>query len=158
MRVNLGCGTDIRPGCVNVDRVALPGVDVVLDLDAGRWPWEDGSVREIVAQDVFEHVADPVLFMTECHRVLEDGGPLQIKSPHWRHRDAYTDPTHRRFCTEHTFDYWVPGTQLYQQGNHVMGGVPFDRAAQNVHGGALYVLLIKRQGISGSAAAATLSS
>jgi predicted SAM-dependent methyltransferase len=146
VRLNLGCGLDIRPGFTNVDRVQLPGVDVVWDLDdAYPWPWTDGSVREIVAQDVFEHVADPIWFMVECWRVLEDRGILRLKTPHWRHRDAYTDPTHRRYCTEYTFDYWVPGTTLFEQGNAAMGAVAFHKGALDVRNGAIYALLTKTQ-------------
>lgn len=113
MRLNLGSGSAPREDMVNVDLVALPEVDVVHDLDVAPWPWPDGSVGEIVAQDVFEHVSNPIVFMTESHRVLETGGGLLIKSPHWKHQDAYTDPTHKRFCTEHTWDYWVKGTTLH---------------------------------------------
>jgi hypothetical protein len=31
-RLNLGCGRDVRPNWVNLDRVSLPGVDVVHDI------------------------------------------------------------------------------------------------------------------------------
>lgn len=44
--------------CVNLDRVALPGIDVVHDLDVGPWPFEDGAASSIEAKDVFEHVND----------------------------------------------------------------------------------------------------
>lgn len=118
MRLNLGSGSQPRvPGFVNVDLVALDQVDVVHDLDVHPWPWDDASVKAIVAQDVFEHLADPIGFMVECHRVLESGGELLMKVPHWQHQDAYTDPTHRRFCTEYTWDYWIKGTVLFERHN-----------------------------------------
>lgn len=111
-RLNLGCGTDIDPGMVNADLVALPGVDVVCDLDQ-PWPWKDATACYIKASHVFEHVADPVLFMSEAWRVLAPGGLLDIRVPYWRHIFAFTDPTHKRFCTEMTWDYWVPGQDLH---------------------------------------------
>ena len=118
MRLNLGSGSEPRkPGIVNVDIAALPEVDVVHDLDVVPWPFDDASAEMILAQDVFEHVGNPIGFMTECHRVLETGGELVMKVPHFRHQDAFTDPTHRRFCTEHTFDYWIKGTVLYERHN-----------------------------------------
>ena len=40
-RLHLGCGRDIRAGWVNVDRLPLPGVAVVLDLEAPL-PLRDG--------------------------------------------------------------------------------------------------------------------
>jgi predicted SAM-dependent methyltransferase len=46
MRLNLGCSDDIRPGWVNVDRVRLPGVDLVMNL-AEPWQFADSTVDEI---------------------------------------------------------------------------------------------------------------
>ena len=143
MRLNLGSGSQPVAGFVNVDIVPLPEVDVVHDLDVLPWPWAGGSVGEIVAQDVFEHVADPIRFMTEAHRVLRVGGALTLKSPHWRHQDAFTDPTHRRFCTEHTWDYWVQGTALYERHNAAYGGVAYTMTGRQVTSGAIFVRLVK---------------
>src|SRR5258708_16787192 len=37
----------------------------------------------------------------------EDGaGVLQVCVPYYKHANAFSDPTHKRFCTEHEFDYW----------------------------------------------------
>jgi SAM-dependent methyltransferase len=143
LSLNLGCGSDRLDGFVNVDIAALPEVDVVHDLDVLPWPWKDGSVQQILAQDVFEHVANPIGFMTESHRVLEPGGLLTLKSPHWRHRDAFTDPTHRRFCTEHTWDYWIKDTHLYERHGRAYGGVAFNLARRETHSGAIFMSLIK---------------
>ncbi len=143
MRLNLGSGAQRLDGHVNVDLVALPEVDVVHDLDVLPWPFDDHSVKAIVAQDVFEHVADPIGFMTEAHRVLESGGDLAIKSPHFRHQDAYTDPTHRRFCTPHTWDYWIPGTPLYERHNAAYGAVTFLLDSREVYNGSIFIQLRK---------------
>ena len=113
IRLNLGCGPTILEDSVNVDIVPLPGVDVVTDLDQ-PWPWPDETVGYILASHLFEHVIDPLLFMREAHRVLAADGTLDIRVPYYRHPFAFTDPTHRRFCTELTFDYWVPGKGLHE--------------------------------------------
>lgn len=113
IKLNLGCGPHIADGYVNVDIVPLPGVDLVADLDQ-PWPWPDGSVAEILASHLFEHVDKPLLFMAEAWRVLADDGILDIRVPYYRHIFAFTDPTHKRFCTELTFDYWVPGQGLHE--------------------------------------------
>lgn len=143
MRLNLGSGSQRLDGYVNVDIAPLPEVDVVHDLDVLPWPFDDHSIKGIVGQDVFEHVANPVGFMTESHRVLESGGQLVIKSPFWMHEDAYTDPTHRRFCTEHTWDYWIKGTALYGLHNAAYGGVAFTLAARQFVGSSIFLLLNK---------------
>ena len=41
-KLDLGCGRDVRPGHVNADRVLLPGIDLVLDLESGL-PFADGE-------------------------------------------------------------------------------------------------------------------
>lgn len=132
MKLNLGAGSRPMPGFVNVDRAALPTVDVVWDLDVAPWPFESGSVEQLAAVDVFEHVADAVMFMTECHRVLAPNRLLFIQTPYYRSRDAFTDPTHRRFPTEHTFDYWMPGTVLFNEHNPAYGGVAFAKVAMHI--------------------------
>lgn len=146
MRINLGAGSQILSGIgwVNVDRVLLPGIQCVHDLDAlGPWPFADGAAEQIVAQDVFEHVADPIKFMTECHRILRPGGGLFLRCPYYQGRDAYTDPTHRRFPTEHTFDFWIGGTLLHERNNAAYGGVSFTRMSMEVSRETIVVNLRK---------------
>jgi hypothetical protein len=104
-----------EPGFVNVDRVGLDGIDVVHDLDVGPWPWEDASVEEVRAWDVFEHLDDPLLFMAECWRVLHIGALLVVHTAYYRNPDSFRDPTHKRFCTAKTFNYWIPGTEEYRR-------------------------------------------
>ena len=123
--LHVGCGGWIFPHAVNVDRVPLPGVDVVHDLDVAPWPFPDGRFDEVAGLQVFEHVADPIAFINEAHRVLAPGGHLFVTVPHWRSENAFTDPTHRRFCTERTFDYWIAGTDLYAQMGAAYGPAAF---------------------------------
>ena len=143
MRLNLGCGSQAKDGWVNLDIAAQAGVDVVHDLDVGPWPFEDRTAEQIEAWDVFEHVADPVLFMTECHRILRPFKYLHVHTPHYTSPDAFTDPTHRRFPTEHTFDYWIPGTHLYRRHNAGYGGVAFELLDMHMDSGSLDLTLRK---------------
>lgn len=129
MRLNLGSGPDIVDGYTNVDIVPYPGV-IVHDLDIAPWPWPDDSAELIVACDIYEHVSQPVQFMTEAHRVLAPAARLAIQTTWWKSETAFTDPTHKRFCTEHSFDYWLPGrkwgaAELYSM-NAFYGGVAFE--------------------------------
>jgi SAM-dependent methyltransferase len=146
-RLNLGAGGDILAGWVNTDIVALPGIDMIWDLDIGPWPWENGSITEVRAVDVFEHVADPILFMCECWRVLKPGGVVRIRSPHWKHENAYTDPCHRRYCTERTWDYWIRGTEFHgKYGAAYCGdGVLFERVLLELTDGNSNISLTLRR-------------
>jgi SAM-dependent methyltransferase len=122
MIINLGCGSSPLEGAVNVDRANIPGVDVVYDLDSGPWPFPDSSADRIEAIDVFEHVREPLLFMAECWRILKVGGVLYMQAPHYLSKNAFTDPTHLRFCTNETWDYWVVGKPLYESFGAAYGG------------------------------------
>lgn len=93
-RLNLGCGTDIRDGFVNLDVAALPGVDVVHDLDRLPLPFEANRFAEIVCKDVLEHI-DLVAVLRECHRILVPGGLLHVQAPHFTSSSYFADPTHR---------------------------------------------------------------
>jgi SAM-dependent methyltransferase len=108
-RLNLGCGSDIRAGFVNLDSARLPGVDVVHDLTELPLPLEDGRFVEVVCQDVLEHVTEWPRVVAEIHRVLRPGGRLHIRSPHYTSRAAWLDPTHRTSFSIDTLRFFVAG-------------------------------------------------
>lgn len=139
-------------GWVNVDRwpvglaidrgeLAKMGEFQSWNLNMPPWPWADESVDAIEARDVFEHVDDAILFMSECWRILQTSKYLHIHTPHYKCIDAYTDPTHKRFPTEHTFDYWIPGTVLYQHHNATYGGARFELVDLTPDNGSMDVTL-----------------
>ena len=97
IRLNLGCGRDIRPGWVNVDCVPLPGVDVATDFDhEPRLPFADGTVGYSEGAHVIEHLRDPLPFMAELWRVTRGGGTAVFRCPYGSTDDADEDPTHVR--------------------------------------------------------------
>lgn len=82
MKLNLGCGNDIKQGYVNVDFRAMPGVSKV-DLSQFPWPYSDGEVEEIQMLDFLEHFpyrkTDQIL--TEVWRILKPGGFVDVQVP-----------------------------------------------------------------------------
>lgn len=113
IRLNLGCGALVIDGWVNVDNYEGPGIDLVHDLDDQPWPWADGSVEEIVALDIYEHVDNPLGFVNEMWRVSRPGTLIRLRTTKWDTRQSFTDPTHKRWLTEDSFNYWIPGTEFH---------------------------------------------
>lgn len=97
VQLNLGCGRDIREGWVNIDSVPGPGVDHVTDFGAKTvLPFDDDSVTYSEGSHVLEHLAEPLPFMEELHRVTEPGGRAFFRCPYGATDDADEDPTHVR--------------------------------------------------------------
>ena len=107
-RLNLGAGTDIIAGWTNHDVAALPGIDVVHDLNRYPWPWADASIAEIKAWDVLEHLDDFIPAMEEIWRILAPGGICRVSVPYWNSWCAAADPTHKRGFHEITFRFFDP--------------------------------------------------
>lgn len=113
-KLNLGCGTDIRPGWINLDIAPLPGVDVVHDLNILPLPFPDNHFASLLCNDVLEHV-DLVPLLRECHRILAPGGRMQIEVPHYTSNNNYVDPTHRNRFSVKTFRFFVRDTFEHQR-------------------------------------------
>ena len=112
--LNLGAGNYIWKGAVNHDlRKHRPEIDVTHDLNVLPWPWADSSFDHIASSSVFEHLTiDLVMALDECWRILRPGGTLRVKVPHWKHDNAYADPTHRWRYSLRVFDAFNPDTKL----------------------------------------------
>lgn len=87
MKLNLGCGDDLRDGYENVDARDIHGRNRIVDLDVLPWPWSDGSVEEILMLDFLEHFeyskTDQIVL--ECWRVLRPMGVVEVQVPDFEH-------------------------------------------------------------------------
>jgi len=109
MKLNLGCGSQVVDGWINVDyslgaRLAkfplFRSINQKLklfDLDwnpriyihdlSKRFPWLDSSIDVIYSSHTLEHLSkdDGVKFLHECYRVLRQDGMIRIVVPDLRH-------------------------------------------------------------------------
>jgi hypothetical protein len=98
-RLNVGCGRNIKQGWVNVDSAALPGVDLICDLDNLRKipiDLPDESVEEFLLSHVIEHIRDSVALMQDLWRLAMPGAMAVVRVPYGGSDDAWEDPTHVR--------------------------------------------------------------
>jgi ubiquinone/menaquinone biosynthesis C-methylase UbiE len=112
MKLNLGSGSKILKGYVNVDKFQYYNPDVVHDLEKFPYPFEDNSVDEILLSHVLEHIGqNPEIFnniIKEFYRICKNNSVIDIRVPHPRHDDFISDPTHVRPIT-------ILGLQLYDK-------------------------------------------
>lgn len=104
--LDLGCGSRKYDGAIGIDRVPVPGVDIIADLNK-KLPIKDDSVDLIYSYHFLEHVDNFLFIVEEMYRVARNRAIIQIRVPYFMCFDAFTDPTHRNFFTERAFDYFA---------------------------------------------------
>lgn len=125
--VELGCGPKKAPGRIGVDMVALPGVDIVADLENGLRFLEDNSVDELHARSLLEHIENFAQLMEEIMRVVKNDGKVHIFVPHFSNPFFYSDYTHSKFFGLYTFYYFVNhGKQLRRKVPTFYGDLRFE--------------------------------
>jgi O-antigen biosynthesis protein len=87
--------------------VDLKDCDIKLDLNGDWSTFGDNSVGVIRANDVLEHLKDPIEVMKKIYRVLVPGGYCFIRVPSTDGRGAWQDPTHVSFWNENSFLYYT---------------------------------------------------
>jgi SAM-dependent methyltransferase len=108
-RLNVGCGRNIQEGWINLDSAALPGVDILCDLEKVREnpiSLPDNTVEQFLLSHVLEHVRDSLGLMQELWRLATPGAVASIHVPHGGSDDAWEDPTHLRAYFPGSFGYF----------------------------------------------------
>lgn len=106
--LDIGCGLNKFVGAIGLDRVALPGVDVVHDFDKFPYPFPDNSFDRVVLRHCLEHVADPIKTMEEIFRIATPNAEIEIHTPHFSSANAFGDPSHKHRFSLITFDFFSP--------------------------------------------------
>ena len=107
LRLNIGGGRHRLPGFVTVDNNPNAGsVDITHDLDRLPWPFEEGSVDEVVMDHVLEHLEDTIGVIKELYRICADGARIHLMVPHYSCN--WTHPGHKRAMGVGLFDHFDP--------------------------------------------------
>jgi predicted SAM-dependent methyltransferase len=80
--LNVGCGTNIKEGFLNLDYNWRPGIDICWDIRK-KLPLPDNFLQGIFAEHCLEHITyfECVAFLKEAYRTLLPGGTIRIVVP-----------------------------------------------------------------------------
>lgn len=88
-KLNLGCGTDVKDGWINLDNHAENGAQKLFDLGeiykGQKLPFYDNTFDLVLCSHVLEDFIDPVPILKEIARVTKRGGEVYIRVPFWTH-------------------------------------------------------------------------
>jgi hypothetical protein len=115
LKIDVGCGTNRRPGFVGVDMVE--GADYQCDIAEERLPFPDDSVMHLFSSHCLEHIRPDRLghVFREFTRVVADDGLIELWHPYALHRDAFIFD-HKNYLTEEHYyqmcyrypEHWKP--------------------------------------------------
>lgn len=118
MKLNLGCGRDIRKGYVNYDIKShftedLEEVDICGNCEEGL-PFKDETFEKVIASHILEHIHDLRALKHELWRVMKPDAELVVTVPDYQSPDAWGDDTHCRAFSVQSFfwDFW-PGFWVF---------------------------------------------
>lgn len=123
MKLNLGCGNDIRNGWKNLDISKTDGVDVVHDLNELPLPFENETFDIILCKDVLEHVNYHPL-INDIYRILKPRGFLIIRVPHFTSKSNYGDSTHINKFSANSFYFFTEKKKFgYKRESRIFSGI-----------------------------------
>lgn len=109
MKLNLGCGKDIREGYINLDFKKAKGVDIVHNLNEYPYPFKENTFDEVFCDRVLELLDNLVRAMEEIHRICKPGARVRIRVPYYNCKGNSNDPLQRRSFNSSTLDFLEAG-------------------------------------------------
>ncbi len=113
--IELGCGSRAFDDRITIDKLDLPHVDIITDLENGLPFLPDNSVDSIHSHSFLEHVGNFPFLMKEIWRVLKPGGSKHLFVPHFSNPYYYSDYTHMRHFGLYSFEYFASEQHLFHR-------------------------------------------
>ena len=110
IKINFGCGSEIKSGWINVDYMEGRGVDKVVNLNSFPYPFKDNSVDQIYSSHNLEHLEEPCRTIKEFHRIFKNQGIITIKVPHFTSPGAFS-PLHKTYWNCRVFQHFYKNTK-----------------------------------------------
>ncbi len=111
--LHLGCGLHKHLDSICVDLNPWSDADVLCDLNQFPYPFARDSFDRIICVHVLEHLDDIIRVVEEIVRVARPGAILTVEVPHFSSVYFHQDPTHKHAFTSRTFDYFIPGKEVW---------------------------------------------
>lgn len=96
MKLNVGCGRDIKKDYINLDMIEFESIDIVHDLNIYPYPFNDNTFNEIYASQIIEHLDNPKKFIEELWRISKPNAKIIIGTVHFSAPTIWGDITHKR--------------------------------------------------------------
>ena len=123
--IDLGCGPHKRSGAFGFDWRPQPGVNVACNIEDSL-PLQSECADLVYMSHVIEHVSNFIGLMEEVYRVCKPDAAVEIVVPYYTSRGAFRDPTHVRYITEDTFQYFEPPTDYGVRTNFRIESIHYD--------------------------------
>jgi SAM-dependent methyltransferase len=119
-KLNFGCGNDIRRGWDNIDIQKGPGIIKNFNFDSFPYPIKDNTYDYVFASNIMEHLENLEKVMMELWRITRHNGVIEIISPHYTNKGAYSDLQHKHYFNEICF------TELVKRNTKIDKSAKFD--------------------------------
>jgi len=103
-KLNVGSGSVVKRGYVNLDIVAHPGIQVRADLGKYPYPFLNDSFDEVFCDHVLAHIPTFHKTLMELIRITCDGGRIIVKASYFPSTKWFGDPDHKIPFGYRTFD------------------------------------------------------
>ncbi len=117
MKLNFGCGRDVKSGFYNVDIQKGPGIDKSFDFEKTPYPLKDNLFEYILINQVIEHIGNLPAVFDELYRISKNKAIIDIRTPYVGSKSAYYDLGHKSFFNDRSFTS-ICGTDFYNIKNN----------------------------------------
>ena len=156
VKLDVGCGIFKQRGCLGMDLVRHPNVDIVHDIQKFPWPVPNDACTFILLSHVYEHIEPKYRFelLDELWRICRHDGQLFIACPYAGSFLEAAHPAHYMCPNEATFQFFDSDYHLWHACSYKKP-LPWKIVKNDpALGGTIEVIMEPRKDKSGRALAA----